>query len=266
MSSILAYLLAHDLASVFAASFLESIGVPVPALPVLLVAGSLAAQHHRPVLPLVAASAGGLWLADVAWYAFGWWQGRRVLGLLCALSLNPDACVGRAERRFRRRPAVTVAVAKFVPGLSLMMPPLAGILRMPPWRFLTIDGAASLAWAAIGVALGVEFGQRVIPHVMRAQRALAALAVAALLVYAAWKMFERWWLVHRYSVGRIQVDELQRLLAAPDSDVFVVDLRNEQAFSKAMHMVPGARRIPPGDFERHIDTLPRDKEIILYCT
>jgi hypothetical protein len=186
--------------------------------------------------------------------------------LICGLSLNPDACVGRAERRFRRRPAVSVAVAKFVPGLSLMMPPLAGILRMTPWRFLSIDAAASVAWAASGVLAGVLFGVRVLPHVMRAQRALVVLAAAALVCFIAWKVFERRWLVRRYSVARIEVDELQRLLATPDADVFVVDLRSEQAFSQATHMVHGARRIPPGDFERHVDILPLDKEIILYCT
>jgi membrane protein DedA with SNARE-associated domain len=266
MNSVLNYLAAHNLAAVIVASFLESIGLPVPALPVLLVAGSLAAQDHMPVLPLVVGSAAGVWVADVAWYAFGWWQGRRVLGLLCGLSLNPDACVGRAERRFRRRPGVTLAVAKFVPGLSLMMPPLAGILRMTPWRFLAIDAAASLAWGAAGVMAGVVFGKGVLPHVIRAQRALGVLFVVALAGFVAWKVFERWWLVRRYSVARIDVHELQRLLASPTPDVFVVDLRSEQAFSQATHMVHGARRIPPGDFERHINVLPLDKEIILYCT
>jgi hypothetical protein len=113
---------------------------------------------------------------------------------------------------------------------------------------------------------GVMFGQQVLPHVMRAQRALGVLAAAAIVGFVAWKVFERRWLVRRYSVARIEVGELQRLLASPAPDVFVVDLRSEQAFSQATHMVPGARRIPPGDFERHIDMLPLDKEIILYCT
>jgi len=168
MNSVFTYLAQHDVVAVVALSFLESIGLPVPALPVLLVAGSLAGQHHVPILPLVVGSAAGVWAADVAWYGVGWWQGRRVLGLLCGLSLNPDACVGRAERRFRRRPATTLAVAKFVPGLGLMMPPLAGILRMTPWRFLAIDAAASLAWGAAGVMSGVLFGVRVLPHIARA--------------------------------------------------------------------------------------------------
>lgn len=266
MQTLIDYFLAHDLAAVIGASFLESLGVPVPALPVLLVAGSLAALHHSPVLPLVIGSATAVWAADAAWYAFGWWQGRRVLGLLCGLALNPDACVGRAERRFRHRPAVTVTVAKFVPGLSLMIPPLAGILRMRPWRFLAIDAAASLAWSTAGVMAGVLYGVRVLPHVVRAQRALTVLAVAVVVAFVAWKVFERWWLVRRYSVERIEVDELQRLLTAVVSDVFVVDLRNEQAFRQATYMVPGAQRIPPGEFDRYIDRIPQDKEIVLYCT
>jgi rhodanese-related sulfurtransferase len=88
----------------------------------------------------------------------------------------------------------------------------------------------------------------------------------AVVGFIAWKVFERWWLVRRYSVERIDVDELQQLLSAPASDVFVVDLRSEQAFSQAAQMVSGARRIPPGDFERHIDEIPPDKLIVLYCT
>ena len=106
MNTLLAQLLNHGLAAVSAASLIESLGAPVPALPLLLLAGSLAAEHRLPVAPLVLGSGLGFWVGDVVWYAFGWSQGRRVLGLPCSLSLNPDACVGRAERRFRRRPAL----------------------------------------------------------------------------------------------------------------------------------------------------------------
>jgi rhodanese-like protein len=189
-----------------------------------------------------------------------------VLGLLCRLSLNPDACVGRAERRFRRRPALTVAAAKFIPGFSLMVAPLAGILRMPPVQFAAIDGAAATAWSAAAVMSGVLYGSRVLPHVMRTERAIGMLGGAAVLAFVAWKLYERRWLVRHYSVARVEIPELQRLLATQPVDVLVIDLRSEQAFSGSAQMVPGARRIPPGDFERHIDTMPLDKEIILYCT
>jgi len=245
---------------------LESLGAPVPAFPLLLLAGSLAAENRFSAVPLVLASASGFWIGDLAWYAFGRFRGRRVLGLLCRLSLNPDACVGRAERRFRRRPAITVAAAKFIPGFSLMVAPLAGILRMPPVQFAAIDGAAAIAWSAVAVMSGVLYGRRVLPHVMRTQRAIGMLGGAAVLAFVGWKLYERRWLVRHYSVARVEISELQRLLASEPVDVLVIDLRSEQAFSRSTEMVFGARRIPPGDFERHIDTMPLDKEIILYCT
>jgi membrane protein DedA with SNARE-associated domain len=263
---VLDLLLTRGLAVVCAASFIESLGAPVPAFPLLLLAGSIAAEHRLSAVPLVVASACGFWIGDLAWYAFGRIQGRRVLGLLCRLSLNPDACVGRAERRFRRRPAMTVAAAKFIPGFSLMVAPLAGILRMRPVQFAAIDGAASIAWSTAAVMSGVLYGKRVLPHVMRTQRAIGMLGGVAVLAFVAWKLYERRWLVRHYSVARVEIPELQRLLASEPVDVLVIDLRSEQAFSGSAQMVPGARRIPPGDFERHIDTMPLDKEIILYCT
>jgi membrane protein DedA with SNARE-associated domain len=263
---VLHLLLTHGLAVVCAASLIESLGAPVPAFPVLLLAGSVAAEYRLSAVPLIVASAAGFWIGDLAWYAFGRIQGRRVLGLLCRLSLNPDACVGRAERRFRRRPAMTVAAAKFIPSLSLTVAPLAGILRMPPVQFAAIDGAATIAWSAAAVISGVVYGRRVLPHVMRTQRAIEILGGAAVLAFVAWKLYERRWLVHHYSVARVEIPELQRLLASEPVGVLVIDLRSEDAFSGSAQMVPGARRIPPGDFERHIDTMPLDKEIILYCT
>ena len=266
MNTLLAQLLTHGLAVVSAASLIESLGAPVPALPVLLLAGSLAAEYRLPASPLVLGSALGFWIGDAVWYAVGWSQGRRVLGLLCGLSLNPDACVGRAERRFRRSPAITVAIAKFIPGFSVMVAPLAGILRMPPIRFLTIDAGASTAWSTAAVMAGVVYGRRVLPHVVRAQRGVAVLGGAAIASFIVWKLYERRWLVRHYSVARVEIDELRGLLASKAPEVLVVDLRSEQAFSRSALMIPGARRIPPGAFESHIDTLPLDKEIILYCT
>ena len=259
-------LLTRGLAVVWAASLIESLGAPVPAFPLLLLAGSVAAEYRFSAMPLVLARACGFWMGDLAWYAFGRVQGRRVLGLLCRLSLNPDACVGRAERRFRRRPAITVAAAKFVPGFSLMVAPLAGILRMPPVQFAAIDGAASIAWSAAAVMSGVLYGRRVLPHVMQTQRAIGMLGGAAVLAFVVWKLYERRWLVRRYSIARVETGELVRLLASDPPMAFVIDLRSEQTFSRSAEMVRGARRIPPGEFEKHIDTMPADREIILYCT
>jgi hypothetical protein len=161
---------------------------------------------------------------------------------------------------------MTVAAAKFIPGFSLMVAPLAGILRMPPVQFAAIDGVASIAWSAAAVVSGVLFGRRVLPHVMQTQRAIGMLGAAAVLAFVAWKLYERRWLVRHYSVARVEIAELRRLLASESPEVLVIDLRSEQAFRRSAQMVPGARRIPPGEFETHIDTMPLDREIVLYCT
>ena len=248
------------------ASFLESLGVPIPALPALLLAGSYAAEYGDAASPLVIASAFGFWAGDLVWYALGWKQGRRVLGKLCSLSLNPDACVGRAERRFRRGPLLTVAVGKFVPGLGLMVAPLAGILRMSPVQFAVIDAASAAAWSAAAVMAGVLFGKGVLPHVLRVQTAIGLLGAGALVAFIVWKLYERRWLVRHYAVDRVAPQELWRRLDAEPQDLVIIDLRNEDAFSRSTQMVPGARRIPPADFERHIESMPSDKEIIMYCT
>jgi membrane protein DedA with SNARE-associated domain len=263
---VLHLLLTRGLTVVWTVSLIESLGAPLPAFPVLLLAGSVAAEYRLSAVPLVVSSAAGFWIGDLAWYAFGRIQGRRVLGLLCRLSLNPDACVGRAERRFRRRPAMTVAAGKFIPGLSLMVAPLAGILRMPPVQFAAIDGVAAIGWSAAAVMTGMVYGREVIPHVVRTQRAIGILGGVAVLAFVAWKLYERRWLVRHYSVGRVEISELQRLLATEPLETLVIDLRSEQAFRSSAQMVPGAHRIPPGDFETHIDSMPLDKEIVLYCT
>jgi hypothetical protein len=106
----------------------------------------------------------------------------------------------------------------------------------------------------------------VLPHVVRAQRAIGMLGGAALVGFIAWKLYERRWLVRHYSVARVRPDELRDMLTAKSPEVIVIDLRSEQAFSRSAIMIEGARRIPPGAFEGHIDALPIDKEIVLYCT
>src|SRR5262249_33593951 len=162
--------------------------------------------------------------------------------------------------------AVTVAAAKFIPGLSLMVAPLAGILRMSLPKFAVIDAAAATTWSTVAVMTGVWYGKRVLPHAVKAQRSIAGLVGGAILAFVLWKVSERRWLVRHYAVARVETSELRRLLDSEPSQVLVIDLRSEQAFSRSAQMVPGARRIPPGEFERHIDSMPLDKEIILYCT
>ncbi len=137
----------YGLTAVFLFTFLENTGLPIPAFPVLMLAGAYASTRHATLLMILAAAATGALLADSIWYLVGRWKGKGVLTHLCRVSFNPDACLERAVDGFHRRMAATVLFAKFLPGVNTIMPPLAGVSAVPISVFLLLDLAGSLLWA-----------------------------------------------------------------------------------------------------------------------
>ena len=265
MYSLLDLIRTHGSLLVLAFSFLENAGLPVPALPLLVLAGCLAIEGRVSLsLTLLAATAGAM-AADLPWYYFGRSKGRQTLYLFCKLSLNPDSCVGRTERIFRSRTISTILTSKLIPGLNTLVPPLAGVLKTPVWKYLLLDLAASLLWAGLGVGLGLAFGVSVLAHLESIQRVLLWLLVVLIAIYVITKFLYRRYLVKHYSVPKIDPDELLKLISTGDN-VMVVDLRNEDAFLRSVVAVPGSMRIPPAEFDLHMHRLHKEKEIILYCT
>jgi membrane protein DedA with SNARE-associated domain len=265
MQSLLDLARAHGSLLVFAFSFLQNAGLPVPALPVLVLAGCLMVEGPVSLpLTLLAATVGAL-VADLSWYFFGRAKGRATLYLFCKLSLNPDSCVGRTERLFRSRTAFTILTSKLIPGLNTLVPPLAGVLEMPVWKYVLLDTASSLLWAGLGVGLGLAFGVGVLAHLESIQRVLLWLMAALVALYAITKILHRRYLVKHYTVPRVDPHELSQLIAA-GNNVVVVDLRNEDAFLRSSVAVPGAMRIPPAEFNHHTHRLSKEQDIVLYCT
>ena len=250
---------------VFLFSFAENVGLPIPAFPVLLVAGALS-QSGRASLPWVLAGAvGGALLADAGWYLLGRWRGRSVLSTLCRVSLNPDACVEGAEDGFRRRRSLTILLAKFLPGVNTVMPPLAGITAYPFLRFLSLDLLGSVGWAVAGVGLGWVFGDAVAGHVDRINGMLGGLVAVGLAAYLGWTVAFRRYLVRKYSAPRIPAEELFRRMTEGE-EFHVLDLRSDAAFEASGVMIPGAVRVRPATFHRVAPELPKDMELVFYCT
>lgn len=262
------FLLRHGYSLLFLFVFAEQIGLPLPAVPILLAMGALAGtgQLSYPLALLLAVTAS--LLSDVIWYQLGRRRGASVLNLLCRISLEPDSCVRRTEDTFARHGARALLYAKFVPGLNTAAPPLAGLFQMRLSRFLAFDAVGALFWAGGFSALGLIFSdqlERVAAWAAQLGGWLVVVLAGGLAAYIAWKYIDRQRFIRKLRVARITPEELQRKLTAGEN-LMVVDLRHSLDFEATSATLPGAVHIAPEELEqRHLE-IPRDRDVILYCT
>lgn len=268
MQEIVAHLIEYGLLVVFANVFLEQLGVPIPALPTLVVAGALTARERMDLAALLGVALLASLLADTIWFLIGRWQGHRVLRTVCRLSLSPDSCVRGTEDLFERVGMPSLAYAKFIPGYSTIAPPLAGAMNKTLSSFVLWDSLGSLLWIGSGLTVGILFHRAV-------DRALAyletlgywaagVLGVVLLLVVLA-KWWQRWRVRKLLDLARISVDELKRLLDAGEAPV-IVDVRSRSAPLHDPRRIPGALKMTLDEVNARLSELPRDREIVLYCT
>ncbi len=250
---------------VFVFALIENMGLPVPSLPVLILAGALSRTGGVSAAWALCGAALGALAADVFWHQLGRWRGRRVLSAICRISLTPDACVLEAEGRFQRRRVSTILLAKFVPGLNAVAPPLAGISGMSLPLFVAVDGAGCLAWAVVGIGSGWLFGAAAVQGIGELHGYVGWLFFGALLLFVAWNGISRFYLVRKYSAPRIPAGELHRKISQGE-DVLVIDLRSEDAFAASAAMIPSAVRVEPARVHRVAETLPPDRELVFYCS
>jgi membrane protein DedA with SNARE-associated domain len=268
MHSTLDFLLRHGYVVLLGWVFAEQIGLPVPSLPLLLAAGALAGANHLSFffslfLCVLAAVA-----ADSIWYALGRIKGIKVLQLLCKISLEPDSCVRRTEGVFSKQGARSLLLAKFLPGLSTVAPPLAGIFHMRPRRFLLFDTGGSLLWAGTFLGLGYVFSgqiERVAEQALRMGGWLLVLLVGGLAAYIVYKFIARQRFMRQLRIGRISAEELKGKIDAGE-ELVIVDLRHALDFEADPETIPGAFRMDAKELEEKNDRLPRDRDVILYCT
>ena len=268
MNETIQFLIQHGYALLFAWVLLEQLGLPVPAIPLLLAAGALAGSGRMDLALVVGLAIIAALVADLFWYYLGRYRGSRVLKLLCRISLEPDSCVRRTEDVFVRLGAQSLLIAKFVPGLNTAAPPLAGIFRMPVSRFMLFDGLGALAWAASFAGLGYIFSdqlERVAAYALRWGSSLVVVLVGSLAAYILWKYVQRQRFLHRLRIARITPKELMERLTAGD-EVMIVDLRQPLDIGVLPYRIPGALRMAMEELEKRHEEIPRDRDIILYCS
>jgi hypothetical protein len=187
---------------------------------------------------------------------------------LCRIALEPDSCVRRTEDTFGRQGARSLLIAKFVPGFSTAAPPLAGMVRMPLQRFVVFTGLGGLIWAGVFVGLGWVFSYQlelVASYAMRLGSGLIALLAAALAAYVAWKYILRQRFLRRIRIARITPEELKAKLDAGE-ELLVVDVRHRIDFEAEPAIIPGALHMMIEELEARHHEIPREREIVLYCS
>jgi membrane protein DedA with SNARE-associated domain len=262
-------LLTHGYAVLFAIVLVEQVGLPIPAVPVLLGVGALAGLSEMSLTAGLAVALVASLLPDLVWYELGRRRGGRVLGLLCRISLEPDSCVRRTEGLFVRRGWTALVVAKFLPGLSTLAPPLAGIVGISRLQFIALDGLGAVVWAGAWMGLGYIFSDALALIAASAGRLgnhVLALAVTALALYVLVKYVQRRRFYRSLRIARITPDEVKGRLDAGDGDLIVIDTRSPLEVQGTPYAIPGALWIPADDIDRRRDELPAGAEIVLYCT
>jgi len=205
---------------------------------------------------------------DLVWHELGRRRGARVLAGLCRLSLEPDVCVRRTENLFIRHGVRALLVAKFLPGLTTVMPPLAGIFGVPRLRFALYDLAGVVLWAGFWAGIGYVFSDAIEEVALRvsALGRTAGLVVAGALVgYVLLKYLRRRLFLRRLRIARISPEDLKRKLEAGE-DVAILDLRTALDVTAVPYAIPGSLWITAEALDEHLSDIPRDRELVLYCS
>jgi membrane protein DedA with SNARE-associated domain/rhodanese-related sulfurtransferase len=268
MNLLVEFLVRHGYVLLFFWVLAEQLGLPIPSAPLLLAAGALAGTHRMNLALVIALPIAAAVIGDASWYELGRIRGVKVLQFLCRVSLEPDSCVRRTQVRFERNGPWALVGAKFIPGLGTVAPPLAGISRMPVRRFALFDGIGTLIWACVYISIGYAFSGQlgdVAAHLAFLGRGLFVLLLAALSLYVGWKYFNRRRFLRKLRIARISPEELHEKMDAGE-DIVVVDLRHGLEYDAEPETIPGAVHMDTSELEEAIEVIPRDRDIVLFCS
>jgi membrane protein DedA with SNARE-associated domain/rhodanese-related sulfurtransferase len=268
MQHIVHVLTSYGLLAVFLNVLLDDGGLPLPAQPLLVVAGALVAAGQLHLPAVWAAAVAGSFVADNGWYWIARRHGRRVLSTLCRVSLSPDSCVRQTESLFNRIGPVALLFSKFVPGLSNITVALCGVTRVRVGVFLPLEICGALLHTGVAIFLGIIFhsaAASVIDTLANFGMVGLGFLAAVLAVYLAIRWWQRRAFILQLRMDRISVAELAALLQGDGVRPVILDVR-AAAVRARDGIIPGAIPAHPQDLNTRLAQLPRDADIVVYCS
>ncbi|HEX9302227.1 MAG TPA: VTT domain-containing protein [Casimicrobiaceae bacterium] len=267
MSQLIDLIQHYGLAFVFVNVLLLQAGMPVPAYPTLIVTSALAARNPYSLFGLLGTAVAASVIGNIAWYVAGRRLGGRVLKTLCRMSLSPDSCVRQTETIFARWGAPSLMVAKFIPGFASVATAMAGIVRLPPWRFVLFDAIGAALWSGVAITLGYVFRDAVndvLAVFERMGEIGLVLIVALFVVYVVVKWVQRQRFIRQLRMDRMTVDELRELLMTEGLSTKVIDVRSP--ISQAVTgRIPGAVTVDSNNIKVDLLAIEPETEVVVYC-
>ena len=264
----LQFLVDHGASVLFWVIFVEQIGLPIPAFPLLIAAGALVGAGKMSLATALLVPVAASLPPDVAWYYVGRVKGVKVLGFLCRISLEPDSCVRSTENLFQHYGSRALLVAKFVPGFSTVAPPLAGIIGMGAASFLLYDTGGILVWAGVSAGVGALFSNQLEPLAELFDQVggwLLIVGSAGFAGFIGYKFYYRQKFLRDLRMAKISVDELKLRMDAGHL-LTVLDVRHPLTLELDPERIPGALHLTLEEIEYRHHEIPRDRDIILYCS
>jgi membrane protein DedA with SNARE-associated domain len=258
----------HGLSLVFANVLLAQLGLPLPALPMLVVAGALVAEGSLNAFALAVVVIIASLLGDAPWYIAGRRYGYRVLRTLCRISMEPDSCVKQTENIFDRWGPPSLLVAKYIPGFSTVAPPLAGTMGLGFPLFLSYSAAAALLWAAVPVTAGFFFRTEVewlLTWLESMGTGTLAVIGGIVLVYILIKAIQRYLLIRFLRMVRIDTGALRTMIDEGRAPL-ILDVRSSLAREAEPRRIPGAIVVELDTVETLLQSVAPEAEVVVYCS
>ncbi len=262
------YLLLTTYPILFAAVFANQLSMPVPGVLFLLAAGALCHTGQLSFPAVLALATGACLLGDTAWFLIGRKNGGRVLRLLAAFSADPNEQVRKTKRIFEKHGLRCLLVAKFIPGIDAVTPPLAGMSESSIYRFWAYDSVGSILWAAAYAGVGLLFSQQLNGIAIEVSRFAGILAAALgipLAIYMVWHTLKFIPVSRSLHLHSIQPNRLWQKISSGQR-LLIFDLLRYEEETEGTEGIPTSVRLDPSKVrEAHRVLFPSDLDVVLYC-
>jgi membrane protein DedA with SNARE-associated domain len=261
-----ALLARHAYAALMATVFLEAIGLPIPAALALMIAGAAVATHVLYAPHVMFAALGAMLAGDILMFLLGRYTGCWLLGILCRVSLNPESCILRSADSFYRRGRALLVVAKFIPGINTMAPPLAGSMNMRVATFLRLDLAGAALYVGCFLSIGYLFSDA-LAAVMRGYEVLGhVFGRVVIALVAAYAAFQLWRWIRARGLEPVALASPAEAAHAAAAGAPIYDVRSHGYLDANAIRIRGSRRLDPHAIHQGGVEAARDQDVYLYCT